>query len=103
MRALALKHQGWSQRAIAEALGVSKPAVSQWLAAVEEGGPAALLSHPVPGRDGRLTAAQKRLIVVRPRNRTTETAIFCQSYHCDRCMLIHCCSNSLGVKYPSAE
>ena len=38
-----------------------------------------------------------------PRNRTTETAIFCQSYHCDRCMLIHCCSNSLGVKYPSAE
>ncbi len=41
--------------------------------------------------------------VVRPRNRTTETAIFCQSYHCDRCMLIHCCSNSLGVKYPSAE
>jgi transposase len=62
MRALALKHQGWSQRAIAEALGVSKPAVSQWLAAVEEGGPAALLSHPVPGRDGRLTPEQKRLI-----------------------------------------
>jgi predicted transcriptional regulator len=28
MRALALKEQGWSQRAIAEAFGISEPAVS---------------------------------------------------------------------------
>ena len=51
----------------------------------------------------KLGIQKEREYVVRPRNRTTETAIFCQSYHCDRCMLIHCCSNSLGVKYPSAE
>jgi len=62
MRALTLKNEGWSQRAIAEALGVSAPAVSQWLTAAELGGPEALRSHPLPGRVGRLTADQKRLI-----------------------------------------
>jgi transposase len=62
MRALNLKHVGWSQRAIAEALGVSKPAVSQWIAAAQRGGPNALRSHPAPGRASRLTAEQKRLI-----------------------------------------
>ena len=45
MRAMSLKHEGWSQRTIAEALGVSRPAVSQWLAAAERGGPNALRSH----------------------------------------------------------
>ena len=62
MRALSLKHERWSQRTIAEALGVSRPAVSQWLAAAERGGPNALRSHSVPGRDCRLTAEQKRMI-----------------------------------------
>jgi hypothetical protein len=33
MRALSLKHEGWSQRTIAEALGVSDPADSCRLAA----------------------------------------------------------------------
>jgi transposase len=62
MRALSLKHEGWSQRAIAGALGVSKPAVSQWMAAARSGGRDALRSHPVPGRACRLTGDQKRLI-----------------------------------------
>jgi transposase len=62
MRALSLKKGGWTQRAIAEALGVSRPAVSQWLAAAERGGPDALRSHAAPGRDRRLTAEQRRMI-----------------------------------------
>src|SRR5215207_6822955 len=62
MRALNLRHEGWSQRAIAEALDVSAPAVSQWLAAAERDGPDALRSHPAPGRACRLTAEQKHLI-----------------------------------------
>src|SRR5882724_13361699 len=62
MRALTLKHEGWPQRAIGEALGVSEPAVSQWLTAARRGGPDALRSHPAPGRVPRLTADQKRLI-----------------------------------------
>ena len=38
MRALVLKQDGWPQRAIAEALGVSEPAVSQWLECGQRGG-----------------------------------------------------------------
>ena len=62
MRALSLKHDGWSQRVIAAALGVSEPAVSQWLTAARRGGPKALRSHPTPGRECRLTRQQKWLI-----------------------------------------
>jgi transposase len=62
MRALALKQEGWPQRAIAHALGVSEPAVSQWLAAARSGGADALRSHPAPGPLARLTAEQKQLI-----------------------------------------
>lgn len=57
-----LKRQGWHQRDIADALGVSEVAVSGWLARVREGGPEALLAHPAPGRPPKLSDAQKRLI-----------------------------------------
>ena len=62
MRALALKTQGWTQRSIAKALGVSEQAVGQWLATARRGGSEALRSHPAPGAKPRLTAAQKNLI-----------------------------------------
>jgi transposase len=62
MRALTLKTQGWTQRAIAEALGVSEQAVGQWLTAARLGGSDALRSHPAPGATPKLTAAQKQLI-----------------------------------------
>lgn len=62
MRALSLGQQGYSQRAIAESLGISPAAVSQWLAAAERDGPDALRSHPPPGRPCRLTVQQMRLI-----------------------------------------
>jgi transposase len=62
MRALGLKYEGWPQHEIAEALGVSRSAVSQWLAAAQRQGPDALRSHPASGRSPRLTAQQKRLI-----------------------------------------
>jgi transposase len=62
MRALELKQQGWKQRDIATALGVTAGAVSQWLAAARAGGPAALRSRPVPGAPARLTATQRDLL-----------------------------------------
>jgi transposase len=37
-RAWALKHEGWPQKDIATALGVSEGAVSQWLKRAREGG-----------------------------------------------------------------
>lgn len=61
-RALQLKEQGWYQRDIATALGVSEDAVSRWLLRVRDGGPEALRSRSSPGRPPKLSAEQKRLI-----------------------------------------
>src|SRR5260370_3356476 len=62
MRALSLKQQDWKQRDIAAAIGVSKGAVSRWLATAQRDGAAALLSHPAPGPVPKLSPDQQRLI-----------------------------------------
>jgi transposase len=62
LRALQLKRQGWHQRVIAEALGVSEVSVSRWIARVRQGGPEALRAHPPPGHPPKLSDDQKRLI-----------------------------------------
>ena len=60
LRAWELYQQGWSQRAIAQALGVSEGAVSQWITrAVVGGGPKALRHRRGGGPKPRLTAAQR--------------------------------------------
>jgi predicted transcriptional regulator len=38
LRAWELKQEGWTQQQIADALGVSKGAVSQWMKRAREGG-----------------------------------------------------------------
>jgi transposase len=58
LQAWHLKQQGWPQRQIAEALGVSAAAVSQWVTRARLGGPQALRHRPPPGAPRRLTAAQ---------------------------------------------
>ncbi len=62
LRALHLKKNGWRQRHIAEAFGVSEAAVSQWLTAARREGEEALLSHPSPGHPAQLTPEQQGLI-----------------------------------------
>jgi transposase len=62
LRAWELQRQGWPQHDIAEALGVSKSAVSHWLAIAQRQGIDALLSHPSPGPPPKLTPQQKRCI-----------------------------------------
>jgi len=54
-RAWALKEQGWNQTRIAEALGVTSGAVSQWFKAVRENGLAALRSRKGGGPKPRLS------------------------------------------------
>ncbi len=58
-RAWTLKEQGWRQKDIAEALGVSEGAISQWLKRGRAGGVEALGAHPPKGVAPRLTAEQK--------------------------------------------
>jgi len=58
LQAWRLKQKGWSQRQIAEALGVSQGAVSQWMQRAREAGPDALRHRSPPGASRRLSAAQ---------------------------------------------
>src|SRR5574341_2256783 len=58
LRAWELKEKGWSQKAIAEALGVSKAAVSDWMRRGREGGPEALRTQPKSGAPRRLSEEQ---------------------------------------------
>jgi transposase len=62
MRAYALARAGWSQTAIAEALGVTQAAVSSWLTTATAG-PEALRARKSPGRPVKLTAAQRDTLV----------------------------------------
>jgi transposase len=62
-RAWDLHQQGWTQSRIAEALGVTQGAVSQWLTRATHDGVAALRSHPPPGRPPLLTPDQQAQLV----------------------------------------
>jgi len=57
-RAWTLKEQGWSQTRIAEALGVTTGAVSQWFKAVRQNGLEALRHHKGGGPKPRLSAQE---------------------------------------------
>ncbi len=58
LQAWHLKGKGWPQRQIAEAMGVSAAAVSQWLKRARNGGPTALRHRPSPGAPRRLATEQ---------------------------------------------
>jgi transposase len=62
LRALELKRKGWKQRDIADALGVTKGAVSQWMKRAKEEGVQGLLRKPPPGAQPRLSEEQRERI-----------------------------------------
>ncbi len=62
LRAFELKQEGWSQQRIADALDVSKGAVSQWMKRARQGGAQALKRRPAPGASPRLSEHQRARI-----------------------------------------
>lgn len=58
-RAWALYQAGWMQKDIAEAMGVTKGAVSQWVKRGKEGGEAALQERPKSGAPLRLSQVNR--------------------------------------------
>ncbi len=64
LRAWELREQGWSQEKIAEALGVTPGAVSQWMRRAREGGgPEALLRRTAPGGVPKLTEEEQAQVL----------------------------------------
>src|SRR3712207_8179364 len=59
LRAWELKQEGWSQRKIARALGVTEGAVSQWMKRGREGGVEALKKRTSPGAPPSLSEEQR--------------------------------------------
>src|SRR5688572_23953624 len=59
LRALELHEQGWKPIRIAEALGVTRGAVSQWLKAARAGGREALRRRPRGAKAPKLTLEQR--------------------------------------------
>jgi transposase len=62
LRAWELKQEGWKQRDIARALGVSKGAVSQWMKRAKLEGIEALKHRAPPGAKARLSEEQRAKI-----------------------------------------
>jgi len=61
-RAWGLHQQGWWQKDIAAALGVSRAAVCQWIKCAREQGVAGLRRRPHPGCPAKLSAEQRAQI-----------------------------------------
>jgi transposase len=59
LRAFELKKQGWKQTEIADALGVTEGAVSQWMKRAREEGVEGLKHKPSPGAPPRLSEQER--------------------------------------------
>src|SRR5919109_2181411 len=59
LRAYELKEQGWKQTQIADALGVTEGAVSQWMKRAREKGVEGLRHKPPPGATPRLSEDER--------------------------------------------
>jgi transposase len=59
LRAFELKKRGWKQTQIADALGVTEGAVSQWMKRAREEGVEGLRHNPPPGATPRLSEQER--------------------------------------------
>jgi hypothetical protein len=73
LRAYELKKQGWKQREIAEALGITEGAVSQWMKRAKEEGVEGLKHKPPPGAPPRLSEEQRERLPELSGTRSTGT------------------------------
>ena len=102
LRAWELKQQGWSQQRIAEALGVSKGAVSQWMKRAQQGGgPQALKRQPAPGASPRLSEEQRAKVPELLERGAEAHGFRAEAWTCERLAIV--IRKEFGVSYHPAH
>jgi transposase len=102
LRAFELKQLGWSQQRIAEALGVSKGAVSQWMKRARHGGgPQALKRRPAPGARPRLSDEQRARLPELLARGATSHSFRGEVWTCERVAIV--IRREFGVSYHPAH
>lgn len=100
-RAWALYQDGWAQCTIAEALGVTPGAVSQWLKRARNEGETALRHHKGTGRPPGLDPAQKAQLVELLREGAHALGFRGNVWHCGR--VAQLIERAFGVRYHPAH
>lgn len=100
-RALALHERGRSGAEIAEVLGVTTAAVSQWLVAARERGPEALRSKKAPGATPKLTAEQFDMLPKLLERNPAEYGFTGEAWSCPR--VVELVRREFGVTYHPAH
>jgi len=96
-RSWVLYQAGWPQKQIAEAMGVTKGAVSQWIKAGKEGGEAALKSRKSTGSPRRLSMEERQRIPGLLERGAESFGFRGDLWNCPRVAKVIECE--LGVKY----
>jgi transposase len=100
-RAWLLYQAGWKQKDIAEALGVTKGAVSQWIKVGVEEGEAALQARKSPGSPRRLSTAERQRIPGLLERGAESFGFLGDLWTCPRVAKV--IERELGVKYHPAH
>ena len=101
LRAWQLHEQGWTQQQIAQALGVTQGAVSQWFALVRAGGVAALRARPLPGSPAKLNREQLHQLPVLLARGATAWGFVGEVWTCNRVAQV--IRQEFGVTYHEAH
>jgi transposase len=100
-RAFLLEARGWRRCDIAEALGVSKAAVTQWLSGADQDSAEPWRGAPHPGREPKLSPEQLRLLPDLLSHGAEAYGFFGEVWTCARiAWLIH---DEFGVDYHRAH
>jgi transposase len=100
-RAWVLYRAGWPQKQIAEAMDVTKGAVSQWIKAGKEGGEAALKSPKSTGSPSRLSTEEWQRILGLLERGAESFGFRGDLWTCPRVAKV--IEGDLGVKYQPAQ
>ena len=96
-RAYELVQQGWTQTDIAQALGVTQGAISQWMKRAREGGLSALRKRTPPGATPRLSQEQKASLPALLEQGAQAYGFYGDFWHCAR--IAQVIEAAFGVRY----